>query len=61
MTIREIRKERGLTMKQVADMVQVSEAVISLIETGKRRPSIRVAKRLGKLFGIRWEDFYKDV
>lgn len=61
MDLRARRKEIGLTMKQVAEMVKTSESTISLIETGKRRPCIRIAKRLGKLYGIPWTDFYKDV
>lgn len=61
MTLRERRKELGLTMKQVAAKVKASESTISLIETGKRRPCIKIAKRLGKLYGIPWTDFYKDV
>ena len=61
MDLRERRKEIGLTMKQVAEKVRVSEATISLIETGKRRPCVKIAKRLGKLYGIPWTDFFKDV
>lgn len=61
MNLRARRKEMGLTMKQVAEKVKSSEATISLIETGKRRPTVKIAKRLGKLFGIKWEDFFKDV
>lgn len=61
MTLRELRNSIGLTMKQVAEKVRTSEATISLIETGKRRPSVKIAKRLGKLYGIPWTDFFKDV
>lgn len=61
MTLRDKRKEMGLTMKQVAEMVRTSEANISLIETGKRHPTVRLAKRLGKLLGVPWTDFFKDV
>lgn len=61
MTLREIRKSMGLTMKQVAQYANVSEALISLIETGKRRPAVRVAKRLGKLYGLPLEAFYRGV
>ena len=36
--IRRIRKERGLTLKQLGDAVGVSEAYIRAYESGRRNP-----------------------
>lgn len=36
--IRRIRKERGLTLKQLGDLVGVSESYIRAYETGRRNP-----------------------
>jgi DNA-binding XRE family transcriptional regulator len=35
------RMELGWTLEQVAEQVQVSAGILALIETGKRRPSLR--------------------
>jgi transcriptional regulator with XRE-family HTH domain len=61
LNLREIRKQLGLTMKQVARLTGISEPLVCLIESGARRPSVKVAKRLSEVYGIRWEDFYKDI
>lgn len=48
--IEKARKERGLSQKQLAEIVQTSQSDISGIEKGKRNPSIeKVAKILNAL------------
>lgn len=59
--MKEKRLEKCLTMRQVADAVGISEGMYSLIESGKRTPSVKVAKSLGLLLGIDWQDFFKDI
>lgn len=48
MNLREIRKSRGLTMKQLGDMVGVTESAIGLWETGKREPKNEMLLKLGE-------------
>ena len=60
MDLRAIRKQHGFTLKQVAEKIHASEATISLVETGKRKPSVTIAKRIGKLYGISLDDIYRD-
>jgi len=38
--IREIRKARGLTQEQLAEMIDVEQKHVSRIESGKNYPSI---------------------
>ena len=45
--LREIRKTRGLTMKEVADAVGVTEGAIGLYETGRRKPDYETLLKLG--------------
>ena len=49
--IRELRKERGLTMQQLAEMVGVNYTTIHRVETGRVSPSVvllsEIAHRLG--------------
>jgi helix-turn-helix protein len=51
----ELRRRRtalGWTLEQVAQQAQVSVGMLSLIETGKRRPSLRSWERLQGALGI---------
>lgn len=49
------------TQKEVANKVGVSQQTISLIETGKRRPTIELAKKLEILFNVPMEELFKDI
>jgi chromosome segregation and condensation protein ScpB/DNA-binding XRE family transcriptional regulator len=51
----ELRRRRtalGWTLEQVAAQAQVSVGMLSLIETGKRRPSLRSWERIRQTLGI---------
>ncbi|MDQ6898655.1 MAG: SMC-Scp complex subunit ScpB [Candidatus Dormibacteraeota bacterium] len=51
----ELRRRRsalGWTLEQVAEQAQVSVGMLSLIETGKRRPSLRSWERIRGALGI---------
>jgi transcriptional regulator with XRE-family HTH domain len=51
----ELRRRRtalGWTLEQVAAQAQVSVGMLSLIETGKRRPSLRSWERIRGALGI---------
>lgn len=50
--LRQIRKEAGITMKQLAVAVGVAEASISFYETGKRQPDIDTLCRLANYFNV---------
>jgi chromosome segregation and condensation protein ScpB/DNA-binding XRE family transcriptional regulator len=52
----ELRRRRtalGWTLEQVAAQAQVSVGMLSLIETGKRRPSLRSWERIRGVLGLR--------
>ena len=50
--IREFRKEAGLTQKQLAEKVGLSEQAIRMYELGKREPNVDVIKRIGKTLDV---------
>lgn len=50
--LRQIRIEKGLTQKQVAQAVGVVPTAITNYETGIREPSIDVLKKLCDLFDV---------
>lgn len=50
--IRELRKQLGITMKQLGNEVGLAENVISRYETGKREPDNDSLVKLSKFFGV---------
>jgi transcriptional regulator with XRE-family HTH domain len=51
----ELRRRRtalGWTLEQVAEQARVSVGMLSLIETGKRRPSLRSWERIRQTLGM---------
>ena len=50
--LKELRTEKGLTMKQVADAIKVSEIAVSRWERELRIPNINNVKELAIFFGV---------
>lgn len=61
MQLKEIRKAQNLTMKQVSERSDISESMLSLIESGKRTPSVRSAQRLAAALGVEWTKFFEPI
>jgi transcriptional regulator with XRE-family HTH domain len=53
--IRRIRQERGLTLKQLGDMLGVSEAYIRAYESGRRNPKIKSLEALAQALSVNVE------
>lgn len=47
-----IRRAFGLTQAQVADIIGCTVANVSNMESGRQRPTILQAMRLGEVFGL---------
>lgn len=58
--VREKRKAKGLTQKQLAELVDVSESQISQIETGKRKPGFETLLKLGEALDCTVQDLFDD-
>lgn len=54
------RRTRGLLLKDVAEQVGVSVSMMSMIESGERRPSPPVARRIAELYGHAITDVWPD-
>jgi len=50
--IRRLRKARGLTLKELGDMVGVSESYIRAYESGRRNPKPSSFQTLADAFGV---------
>ncbi|UHA72148.1 helix-turn-helix transcriptional regulator [Paenibacillus sp. 481] len=47
------------TQTEVAALALIKRSSYSNIETGKRMPSVHVAKRIGHALGFKWYKFYE--
>jgi len=55
--LRELRTQRGVTLKDLAAAVQVSAAYLSALEHGRRgRPSAGLVHQMNEYFGLIWDD-----
>ncbi|MCT7942035.1 helix-turn-helix transcriptional regulator [Shewanella holmiensis] len=55
-----LRAERDLTQAQLADLLNVSRQTINAIEKGKFDPSLPLAFKAARLFGLSIEDIFED-
>lgn len=58
--LRAIRKDRGLTLQQVADAAGLSKAFVSQIESGTANPSLASLKRVGNALEIPLAALFED-
>ena len=56
--VRELRKLKGLTQEQLAEVIGVSRQTIIAIEKEKFDPSLPTAFKMSKLFDLPIEDFF---
>ena len=56
--IEQIRKERGIRQEELAKSMGVSRQTISSLETGKYNPSIALAYKISRYFGMTIEEVF---
>lgn len=54
--IKKFRKLAGLTQERLAEKVHVSTTHIGLVETGKRRVSLKTLQRIASLLRVKVKD-----
>jgi transcriptional regulator with XRE-family HTH domain len=59
-TLAKYRKEKGLTLQQLAEKVKLSAAYLSQIEHGRASPSISTLRNLANGLGVRLVDFFEE-
>lgn len=57
--IKVLRAEHNLTQAELADKLDVSRQTVNALETGKYDPSLPLAFKLARLFGLRIEDIFQ--
>jgi putative transcriptional regulator len=55
-----LRAERDWSQADLAERLSVSRQTVNSIETGKYDPSLPLAMRVARLFGLRVEDVFQD-
>lgn len=55
-----LRAERDWTQADLATALEVSRQTINAIETGKFDPSLPLAFKVARLFGLKIEDIFQD-
>ena len=56
--LEEIRKEQGIKQEELAQAMGVSRQTIGSLENGKYNPSIILAIKLARFFGMAVEDIF---
>ncbi|MDJ0933602.1 helix-turn-helix transcriptional regulator [Breoghania sp.] len=55
--LREMRRKRGITLKEMAETLQVSSAYLSALEHGRRgRPTWFMVQRIITFFNVIWDE-----
>lgn len=52
------RQEKGLSRKELADIVSVNPQTIGYLERGDYRPTVELALKLAKAFGVKVEALF---
>lgn len=59
--IRNKRKEKGLSAKDLSQITSISEGHILYIERGKRKPTFDIVSKLIKGLNLRWNEFLTET
>jgi putative transcriptional regulator len=58
--LRVLRAEKGWSQAELAERLNVARQSVNAIETGKFDPSLPLAFRIARLFGLRVEEIFDD-
>lgn len=56
--LEEIRKSNGITQEELASVLEISRQTIGSLENGRYNPSIILAFKISKYFGLTIEDIF---
>ncbi|MDI1437104.1 helix-turn-helix domain-containing protein [Polyangium sorediatum] len=59
--VREVRIEVGISQEELADRAQLHRTYVSLLERGKRNPSLNVVQALAKALGTTMTRLVSEV
>lgn len=56
--LKELRKQRGFTQEEFAELLEIDPKHLSRIECGKTQPSLNLLKNAAVIFNIKINDFF---
>jgi hypothetical protein len=56
--LEKIRKDRGITQEELANILEVSRQTVNSLENGRYNPSIVLAFKIAKFFGLQIEEIF---
>ncbi len=59
-SVRRMRREKGLSQRELADLAGVGQDSISGIETGKHEPHPRTLRKLAEALDVEVVDFFRE-
>ena len=58
--LRSIRKKQNLTQESLSNMVNIHRTYYSMIERGRKNPSLRVAVSIKKALNYQYDDIFDN-
>lgn len=58
--LRALRRERKLSTYKAAAGIGIAQSTYSGVECGRRKPSVKLAKKIAAFYGIEWTRFFED-
>ena len=56
--IQKVRKSKGITQEQLAEKLRVSTTFIGYVETGYRRPNLKMIYKIARALGVKVKDVF---
>lgn len=57
---KKIREEKNFTLSKVSKETGISLCYLSQIESGKRKPSVEIAKKIANFLDFKWTLFFNE-
>jgi transcriptional regulator with XRE-family HTH domain len=58
--LKSLRQQRGLTMRQLGELLEVSDSYVSKMETGDKIPNVAMVLRVANLFEVTTDVLIRD-
>lgn len=58
--LKEIRLNSNSTMLSLSSKLDISESYYCMLESGERRPSVEIAKKIGEVLNFDWTKFFEE-
>lgn len=56
--IKELRKRKGLTQEELAELIQMEQNSISVMESGRNFPTLGTLEKFAKVLDVNLSDFF---